>query len=88
MLLYGREHHFPDAWIQVGRFAGTDKARILDHRELHGYPVSAIEEALTFIRDHLRRGTTIGAARCDREADYRIAWPELERRGLQSWLLC
>ncbi len=29
MLLFGkdRERHFPDAWIQAGRFAGTDKTR-------------------------------------------------------------
>lgn len=31
VLLYGRERleHFPDAWIQAGRFGGTDKAKIL-----------------------------------------------------------
>ena len=30
MLLFGRERekHFPDAWIQAGRFRGTDKSRI------------------------------------------------------------
>lgn len=30
MILFGkdRERHFPDAWIQAGRFAGTDKSRI------------------------------------------------------------
>lgn len=40
LLLFGRERlqHFPDAWIQVGRFAGTDKARILDHAELTQLP--------------------------------------------------
>jgi predicted HTH transcriptional regulator len=65
MLLFGheRERHFPDAWIQVGRFAGTDKARILDHHELRGYLVPAIEETLTFIGEHLRRGATIKAVR-------------------------
>ncbi len=32
MILFGhdRERHFPDAWIQAGRFAGSDKSRILD----------------------------------------------------------
>lgn len=31
MLLFGRdrEKHFPDAWIQVGRFSGTDKRHII-----------------------------------------------------------
>ena len=35
ILLFGvdRLKHFPDAWIQVGRFAGTDRATIADHAE-------------------------------------------------------
>jgi len=62
MLLFGKERarHFPDAWIQVGRFAGQDKAKILDHRELRSYPVAAINEAVAFVVDHLRRGAKIG----------------------------
>lgn len=41
MLLFGRvrERYFPDAWIQAGRFAGTDRARIVDQTELRGHPV-------------------------------------------------
>ncbi len=37
MLLFGKERlfHFPDAWMQCGRFIGTDKADIFDHIELH-----------------------------------------------------
>ena len=40
MLLFGHDRldRFPDAWIQAGRFAGTDKATILDHTRLDGYP--------------------------------------------------
>ncbi len=36
MLLFGkqRETVFPDAWIQVGRFEGTTRTRILDTREI------------------------------------------------------
>ena len=32
LLLFGQDRldHFPDAWIQAGRFAGTDKAAIID----------------------------------------------------------
>ena len=26
--------HFPDAWIQAGRFAGVDKATIVDHLDI------------------------------------------------------
>jgi predicted HTH transcriptional regulator len=65
VLLFGRERArlFPDAWLQVGRFGGIDKARILDHVELRDFPVSAIEQAVTFVREHLRRGAEIGAVR-------------------------
>ena len=36
VLLFGRDRlaHFPDAWIQAGRFAGADKTTILDRAEL------------------------------------------------------
>jgi hypothetical protein len=59
VLLFGRERgrHFPDAWLQVGRFAGTGRARILDHRELRGYPVEAIEKAIAFVHEHMGRST-------------------------------
>ncbi len=32
LLLFGRarEQYFPDAWLQAGRFVGTDKSRIVD----------------------------------------------------------
>lgn len=35
MLLFGKNRlvHFPDAWVQCGRFIGTDKARIFDHAD-------------------------------------------------------
>ena len=47
MILFGkdRERHFPDAWIQAGRFAGTDKSRIVDRAEIRSLPVRAIETA-------------------------------------------
>jgi len=65
VILFGRDRarHFPDAWIQAGRFAGTDKARILDHAELRDYPVPAIERAIAFVHEHLRRSAEIGAMR-------------------------
>jgi ATP-dependent DNA helicase RecG len=39
MILFGhdRERHFPDAWIQAGRFAGSDMSRILDRIEIHHF---------------------------------------------------
>ena len=41
-------------WIQAGRFAGTDKAAILDHVRLDMHPVQAIEEAVSFVEEALR----------------------------------
>jgi predicted HTH transcriptional regulator len=65
VLLFGldRNRYFPDAWLQVGRFAGTDKSRILDHVEIRDLPIAAVERAIAFVRDHLRRGAEIGAVR-------------------------
>ena len=42
MILFGqdRERHFPDAWIQVGRFAGTDKSRIIERAEIRSFPLN------------------------------------------------
>lgn len=65
MLLFGkdRERHFPDAWIQAGRFAGTDKSRIVDRAEIRSLPVRAIEEAIAFVGKHTLHGAEIGAVR-------------------------
>lgn len=64
-LLFGRERtsRFPDAWIQVGRFVGHDKAKIVDHAEIRELPVTALEKAIAFVRGHMRRGAEIGALR-------------------------
>ncbi len=61
ILLFGRERlrSFPDAWIQGGWFGGRDRARILDHAEFKGYPSVAIEQAVNFVRERLRRGADI-----------------------------
>jgi len=65
MLLFGldRERHFPDAWIQAGRFGGTDKSRIIDRAEIRSLPVRAIEEAIAFVQKHAIHGAEIGAVR-------------------------
>ncbi len=65
VLLFGkkRELLFPDAWIQAGRFVGTDKSRIADRLELHSMPVPAIEEAIAFVQKHSLHGAEIGAVR-------------------------
>ncbi len=65
MILFGkdRERHFPDAWIQAGRFEGTDKSRIVDRVEIRSHPVRAIEEAIAFVQKHALHGAEIGTVR-------------------------
>ena len=65
MLLFGpdRDRHFPDAWVQAGRFAGRDKSRIIDRVEIHSYPATAIGEAIAFVHKHTLHGAEIGAVR-------------------------
>ncbi len=62
MLLFGRgrERYFPDAWIQAGRFGGTNKSNITDRVEIHSLPVQAVEEAIAFVEKHALHGATIG----------------------------
>ena len=65
MLLFGkdRERHFPDAWIQTGRFDGTDKRRIVDRAEIRSLAVRSVEEAITFVNKHVLYGAEIGPVR-------------------------
>lgn len=65
MLLFGkdRERHFPDAWIQAGRFAGSDKTSILDRTEIRTNLVRSVAEAIAFVEKHSWRGADIGAVR-------------------------
>ncbi|HJP34208.1 MAG TPA: helix-turn-helix domain-containing protein [Candidatus Latescibacteria bacterium] len=65
MILFGtdRERHFPDAWIQVGRFQGADKSRIVDRAEIRSLPVPAVEEAIAFVQKHALHGAEIGPVR-------------------------
>ena len=65
VLLFGRERleHFPDAWIQAGRFSGTDRADIFDQARLDMPLIEAVEAAVAFVRKHLLHGATIGPLR-------------------------
>ena len=65
VLLFGVDRlvHFPDAWIQAGRFAGIDRAAILDHAELKTPLVRAIEDAVAFVGKHALHGASIGPVR-------------------------
>jgi len=61
VLLFGTQRGtlFPDAWIQVGRFEGTTRTRILDTREIHEYPAAAIPLAVEFVQKHAWRSFKI-----------------------------
>lgn len=65
VLLFGRDRptHSPDAWIQAARFRGIDTATIVDHVDLKGPLVCAIDLAVTFVEKHSLRGAAIGRLR-------------------------
>jgi len=64
-LLFGKNRlkHFPDAWIQAGRFAGRDRSSIRDHVELMDMMPTAVDSAITFLRKHDERRADIGTIR-------------------------
>jgi predicted HTH transcriptional regulator len=69
VLLFGvdRLNHYPDAWIQAGRFGGNDRRRILDSAEIRSYLPQAAEEAIAFLQKHMTREAVIGSVkRADR----------------------
>jgi predicted HTH transcriptional regulator len=64
-LLFGKDRlsRFPDAYIQAGRFAGTDRTELADRAELTDYPVQALEHAVRFVERNTRLGMEIGRVR-------------------------
>ena len=67
VLLFGRDPDrtrlFPDAWVQAGRFLGTDKTRIFDQAEIRSHLVAAVEDAIGFVQKHSLHAVDIGAVR-------------------------
>jgi ATP-dependent DNA helicase RecG len=65
MLLFGddRLRCFPDAWIQVGRFKGTERTTIADHAEFKGSLLTGIEQSIAFVEKHSTRGIQISGLR-------------------------
>jgi ATP-dependent DNA helicase RecG len=61
-LLFGtaRLEHFPDACIQVGRFSGADRRRILDSTEVRGHLPGAAKDVIAFLQKHMTREAVIG----------------------------
>lgn len=58
VLLFGKERtaHFPDVWVQCGRFIGRDKTDIFDHMELDEPLPQAVESIQLFLKKHAMRG--------------------------------
>ena len=65
LLLFGKERvfHFPDAWVQCGRFIGHDKADIFDHIEIEEPLPKAIESIMLFLKKHAMRGADFSEIR-------------------------
>jgi ATP-dependent DNA helicase RecG len=68
VLLFGRDlnvrqAHFPGAWVQAGRFSGTDKRHVVDSAALRGPLPRVIEAAVAFVQTHGLHGFDIGALR-------------------------
>lgn len=71
ILLFGgvRGERFPDAYLQVGRFAGRDRTSILDSADIRVHLPGLVDEAITFLRKHEAVALEIGAPR------HRERWP-------------
>ena len=65
LLLFGKDRfrEFPDAWIQAGRFAGINKARLIDSAAVRAVLPVAAEEVIAFARKHLMVESVIKGVR-------------------------
>ena len=65
VLLFGkwRTFHFPDAWIQCGRFFGTEKIDIFDHIDINAPLPKAVDEVMLFLKKHAIRGADMSEVR-------------------------
>ncbi len=65
MLLFGkrREQFFPDAWIQCGRFIGTEKVDIFDHIDINVSLPKAVDEIMLFLKKHAMRSADFSEIR-------------------------
>ena len=63
VLLFGRQRtqHFPDAWVQCGRFRGRDKVYIFDQQDIHAHLPDAVHEIELFLKKHAFKSARFGA---------------------------
>ena len=65
VLLFGKQRqlHFDDAWIQCGRFRGTNKVDIFDQCEIHDHLPQAVHSIEQFLKKHAFKSAEFGAMR-------------------------
>lgn len=65
VLLFGRNRtqYFPDAWVQCGRFFGTEKIDIFDHIDIDMPLPRAVDEVMLFLKKHAYRGADLSDIR-------------------------
>ncbi len=65
VLLFGKNRlfHFPDAWVQCGRFLGTEKLDIFDHIDIDVSLPKAVDEVMLFLKKHAYRGADLSGIR-------------------------
>ena len=65
VLLFGKERisHFPDAWIQCGRFIGKDKSEIFDHTDIYDPLPLAVESIMHFLKKNAIKGADFSKTR-------------------------
>jgi len=61
ILLFGkqRDKYFSDAWIQCGRFYGTEKLDLLDHIDITDPLPQAVEQVMFFLKKHAFKGADL-----------------------------
>ncbi len=61
LLLFGKspQDEFPDAWIQCGRFVGSEKSHLADSIECRGVLPNSLVSAYAFIEKHAMRSTKV-----------------------------
>ncbi len=65
ILLFGKERdlYFDDAWIQCGRFRGTEKVDIFDQTEIHEHLPQAVDSIELFLKKHAFKSAEFSAMR-------------------------
>lgn len=65
ILLFGRQRtqHFSDAWLQCGRFFGTEKIDFFDHIDIDVPLPQTVDEVMLFLKKHAYRGADLSEVR-------------------------